>query len=123
MTQVEQLASFVSRARYDDLSADARQQLKIRIIDALGCAFGALEGQPISMLRAHLDDFGGNPLASLIGGGKTRLTAQRCITRPWYAIWTTTTAISPNRKPATPATAWEQCWPPASMQSRAAKHF
>jgi 2-methylcitrate dehydratase len=71
MTQVEQLAAFVSRARYDDLSADARQQLKIRIIDALGCAFGALEGPPITMLRAHLDDFGGNPLTSLIGGGKT----------------------------------------------------
>jgi 2-methylcitrate dehydratase len=71
MTQVEQLAAFVKRMRYADLSAEARQQLKIRIIDALGCAFGALDGPPIKMLRAQLEDFGGKPLASLIGGGKT----------------------------------------------------
>lgn len=71
MTQVEQLATFVVHARYDGLSAEARQQLKIRIIDALGCALGALKGPPINMLRAQLEDFGGNPLVSLIGGGKT----------------------------------------------------
>ncbi|GER91917.1 2-methylcitrate dehydratase [Dictyobacter vulcani] len=71
MTQVEQLAAFVVRMKYEDLSQDARQQLKIRIIDALGCAIGALEGQPIKQLRAQLDDFGGNPLTTLIGGGKT----------------------------------------------------
>ncbi len=71
MTQVEQLAAFVRRMQYEDLSSDARQQLKIRILDALGCAFGALEAPPIKMLRTHLDDFGGQPLASLIGGGKT----------------------------------------------------
>lgn len=71
MTLVEALAAFAKQASYDDLSAEARQQLKIRVIDALGCAFGALEGQPIKLLRAHLDDFGGNPLATLIGGGKT----------------------------------------------------
>src|SRR5690348_15354313 len=71
MTQAEQLAAFVANARYEDLSEDARQQLKIRIIDALGCAIGALEGPPIKLLRAQLDDFGGRPLVTLIGGGKT----------------------------------------------------
>ncbi|GCE28838.1 2-methylcitrate dehydratase [Dictyobacter alpinus] len=71
MTQVEQLAEFVARVRYEDLSEDARQQLKIRILDALGCAIGALDAPPIKMLRAQLDDFGGKPLSSLIGGGKT----------------------------------------------------
>ncbi len=71
MTQVEQLAAFVVRTRYEDLSKEACQQLKIRIIDALGCAIGALEGPPLNMLRAQLEDFGGNPLVTLIGGGKT----------------------------------------------------
>lgn len=71
MTQVEQLAAFVVRTRYEDLSEQARQQLKIRVIDALGCALGALEGPPLSMLRAQLADFGGKPLVTLIGGGKT----------------------------------------------------
>src|SRR5579883_2770245 len=71
MTQVEQLAKFAVQARYEDLSEEAVQQLKIRILDALGCAFGALEGPPIRMVRAQLEDFGGRPLVSLIGGGKT----------------------------------------------------
>ena len=71
MTMVEELAAFAVRASYDDLSEAARQQLKIRILDALGCAIGALDGAPIRALRQHLEDFGGRPLASLIGGGQT----------------------------------------------------
>ena len=71
MTQVEQLAAYVVRLTYDNLSEEARQQLKIHILDALGCAFGALEGPPIKLLREQLEDFGGRPLVTLIGGGKT----------------------------------------------------
>jgi 2-methylcitrate dehydratase len=71
MTQVEQLAAFVVREKYEDLSDEARLQLKIRILDAMGCAFGAIEGSPIKMLQAQLEDFGGKPLVSLIGSGKT----------------------------------------------------
>jgi 2-methylcitrate dehydratase len=71
MTQVEQLAAFAVRARYEDLSEEARDQLKLRILDAVGCAIGALAGPPMRMLRAQIEDFGGNPLTSLIGGGKT----------------------------------------------------
>src|SRR6266700_3156968 len=71
MTQVEQLAAFVVRKSYEDLSEEARQQLKIRILDALGCAIGALEGPPIKMLRAQLKDFGGKPLVTMFGGDKT----------------------------------------------------
>ena len=71
MTRVEQLAAFVVRATYEDLSEEASRELKIRVLDALGCAIGAIEGPPMRMLRAQLEDFGGNPLATLIGGGKT----------------------------------------------------
>ena len=71
MTLVEQLAAFVVRVTYEDLSEEAQRQLKIRIIDALGCAIGALEAPPLKMLRAQLEDFGGRPLATLIDGGKT----------------------------------------------------
>src|SRR5438874_8468366 len=71
MTQVEQLATFVAQTKYEDLSEEARQQLKIHILDALGCAFGALEGPPIKKLQAQLDNFGGMHRATFIGGGKT----------------------------------------------------
>src|SRR5438105_5884092 len=71
MTYVEQLAAFVTQATYEKLSLQARQALKIHVLDALGCAIGAVEGPPLKMLYAQLEDFGGNPLATLIGGGKT----------------------------------------------------
>jgi 2-methylcitrate dehydratase len=71
MTDVEQLAAWVVRASYEDLTAAARQALKIRILDALGCALGALDGPPMLLLRAHAETFGGQPLSTLIGGGKT----------------------------------------------------
>jgi 2-methylcitrate dehydratase len=71
MTQVEQLAAFAIQTRYEDLSEEACHQLKIRILDALGCALGALEGPPIKLVRAQIEDFGGRALVSLIGGNKT----------------------------------------------------
>jgi 2-methylcitrate dehydratase len=71
LTAAQQLASFVVRMRYDDISPEARTQLKIHTLDAIGCAIGALDAPPLRALRAQLDEFGGNELASLIGGGKT----------------------------------------------------
>ncbi len=71
MIQVEQLAAFVSRMSFKDLSEMACDQLKLRVLDGLACAFGALDGEPIRLLRLQIDDFGGTDRCSLIGGGKT----------------------------------------------------
>lgn len=71
MTQVERLAEFVTRASYEHLSEQARRELKVRVLDSLGCAAGALEGAPVRMIREQTAEFGGNPLATLVGGGKT----------------------------------------------------
>jgi 2-methylcitrate dehydratase len=69
MTEVEQLAAFVHNASYTDLSETARTQLKHRVLDALGCAIGALQGDPIRMLKSLLNDFGESQQCTLIGGG------------------------------------------------------
>src|SRR5919109_1703407 len=71
MTLAEDLAAFVVKASYDDLSDTARLQLRMRVLDSLACAIGALEGQPIRLLRTHLEDFGGQGHCTLIGGGRT----------------------------------------------------
>jgi 2-methylcitrate dehydratase len=70
MTHAEQLAAFVVRASYDDLSEAARQQLKIRVLDGLGCAIAALQGEPIRLLKAQIEEFDGAEHCTLIGGGK-----------------------------------------------------
>lgn len=71
MTEVQHLAKFVHSRQYDDLSKEAVKELKIRVLDSLGCAMGALEGGPVKKIKEQIHEFGGNPLASLIGNGKT----------------------------------------------------
>jgi 2-methylcitrate dehydratase len=70
-TRVEELARFVCRSRWEQISDPAREQLKLRVLDALGCALGALDGEPIAMVREQVLEFGGAPLCTLIGAGKS----------------------------------------------------
>ena len=71
MTMVQDLAAWVVERSFEDLSPAAVDALKIRLLDGMGCALGALDGAPIRALREHLRDFGGRPLCTMIGGGKT----------------------------------------------------
>jgi 2-methylcitrate dehydratase len=71
MTEVQDLAAFVEKASLDDLSPEALEQLKIRVLDTLGVAVGALDAEPIVAIRGLLDDLGGTEQSTLIGGGKT----------------------------------------------------
>lgn len=70
-TCVEALAEFVARARFEAISPAAVEQLKLRVLDSLGVALGALDGEPVAMVRAQLEDFGGAPRCTLIGGGRS----------------------------------------------------
>ncbi len=69
MTGVERLAEFAVRASYDDLSGAAREQLKIRVLDSLGCAIGAMDGEPVRLVRRYVAEFDRGGRCALIGGG------------------------------------------------------
>ncbi len=69
-TQVDQLAQFACGARFEDISEPAREQLTLRVLDWLGCALGALDGEPARMIAEQVREFGGAPLVTLIGAGK-----------------------------------------------------
>jgi 2-methylcitrate dehydratase len=71
MNIAQELARFVVKASYEDLSDAARLQLKTRILDSLGCAIGALDAEPVKLVREQLDDFGGTGQCGLIGGGRS----------------------------------------------------
>jgi 2-methylcitrate dehydratase len=71
MTLVEKLADFVERSSFTELSGDSLEQLKLRVLDSLGSALGALAGEPVRLIRQQVDDFGGNDRCTLIGGGRT----------------------------------------------------
>lgn len=71
MRIVEELATYIDKISYQDFSEEACQQIKLRILDSLGCACGALLGQPIQYIREHINDFGGSNQATLIGSGSS----------------------------------------------------
>jgi 2-methylcitrate dehydratase len=72
MTHVERIAEFATRASFELLSSRAREQIKIRILDSIGCAIGALEGEPIRRILKFVGELDGNGRATLIGGGRAR---------------------------------------------------
>ena len=71
MTESQNLAAFVEAATLDGASPEAVEQLKIRVLDTLGVAIGALDAEPIVAIRELLEDLGGTETSTLIGGGKT----------------------------------------------------
>jgi len=71
MSIVIELAKFINKASYDMLSKDAVKALKIRLLDSLGCAIGAIEASPVKIIREQIEEFGGNELCTLIGSSKT----------------------------------------------------
>src|SRR5262249_53008249 len=71
MTQIQQLWDFIVNASFTDMSGFAVRALKTRLLDALGCALGALEYELIRPIKDQIEDFGGRAQCTLIGGGKT----------------------------------------------------
>ena len=71
MSEVELLARFVDERQFSDISVQAHQQLKIRVLDTIGVAIGALGAAPILAISRLIGELGGRPLSTLVGGGKT----------------------------------------------------
>lgn len=69
MTEATDLATFVHGTRYDRLSEEAAQQLKIRVLDTIGVALAAQDAEPMRAIRTLLSDLGGTASATYIGGG------------------------------------------------------
>lgn len=67
MAVADELAAFTVGADISDMSADAVEQLQIRVLDALGCALGAVDAGPVRRLAEHIDDMGGNPRCTVLG--------------------------------------------------------
>jgi 2-methylcitrate dehydratase len=70
-TIAQQMAEFAAAASFSWLSDQAVARLKICVLDALGCAIGAIGMGPLATLREHTDEFAGARLCSLIGGGRS----------------------------------------------------
>lgn len=73
MTEVQQLARFIHAANFRGISAEAIEQVKIRVLDTLGVAIAAQEAGPLVAIRGLIDEIGGKGRATLIGGGQSSI--------------------------------------------------
>jgi 2-methylcitrate dehydratase len=71
VTEVEELAKFVENATFEDIKTEALEQLKIRVLDSLGCCVGALNHKVPQIIRDHVIAFGGSKDCTMISGSKT----------------------------------------------------
>ncbi|NIH71059.1 MULTISPECIES: MmgE/PrpD family protein [Auritidibacter] len=71
MTEIQDLAEFVVAADSATMSEHAVKQLKIRVMDTIAVAIGALNAEPLVAIRELVDEQGGSEQATLIGGGRT----------------------------------------------------
>jgi 2-methylcitrate dehydratase len=68
---VEALANFVVAADRGHLPDDAAMLMRRNVLDSLGCAIAALDGETVGSIREQVESVGGHPRASLIGGGRS----------------------------------------------------
>ena len=67
---LEARAAIVHSVRFDDLPAEVITAAKVRVLDTLGCAFGALHSDVGDAVRRMAADCGGATQATLIGTGE-----------------------------------------------------
>jgi 2-methylcitrate dehydratase len=69
--EVDALAEFVVAANWADLPSDAAMLLRRNVLDSVGDAIAALDGETVRVVREQIESIGGQPQASLIGGGRS----------------------------------------------------
>src|SRR5262249_10775490 len=68
---LRQIADFIADARYETISKQTKAALDRAVLDTLASAIAALGSEPARRLRDQFNEYGGRPICTLIGGGKT----------------------------------------------------
>jgi 2-methylcitrate dehydratase len=84
-SQAQGIAQFACRTKYEDLTPERRERLKVSVLDSLACAINALGARPIDACLAQAKEFGGpGGSCTLIGGGRANVV---------YAAWYNTALV------------------------------
>src|SRR2546423_15357265 len=69
--KLEQIAEWAASRTFADIKPADRPYLKLLVLDAIGCAIGALGHQPTLTVRALTDALGGSGWGTMLGAGKS----------------------------------------------------
>ena len=67
MELAARLAEYALSVKYSKLDARTLKEMKARVVDALGCAIGAFDEEPVQMARRALSPRGGGGESTLLG--------------------------------------------------------
>jgi 2-methylcitrate dehydratase len=70
---VDELGQFVVSADIDNMSDSACGSLKRNVLDTIGCAMAALDGEMAATIRDYVESMGTRGDATLIGGGRASI--------------------------------------------------
>jgi 2-methylcitrate dehydratase len=68
---MDEMAEFIVGSTLKSVSLPHRSDLKVRILDSLGCAIGALDADPVRDVRQFVADVARGGSCTLIGGGRS----------------------------------------------------
>jgi 2-methylcitrate dehydratase len=71
MTTCEQLADWATSANFKRIHSAPRHRIKLHLLDAIGCALGALHAEPIQSIRREESSANASGPCTLIGGGRS----------------------------------------------------
>ena len=72
----EYLSDYAHRLSYADLSPEAVHQVKRTLVDTLGCAAGAFDGEPAAIALRIASRVQGDPPARILGSSQTSPSRQ-----------------------------------------------
>ena len=71
MGTTEKLSNFVAQTNYTHLPQDVVNKTKLILLDSIGCALGAFALSEIKIINEIVEEWGGNPQCSIIGGSRS----------------------------------------------------
>jgi len=67
----QQLSQAITQSTYSSLSPDAIKKIKLMLLDSIGCALGGYITDRARIAMELIEECGGNPQATIIGGKRT----------------------------------------------------
>src|SRR5436309_13797758 len=82
-TLAHQLADYTCAQRFEDLSKEVVHEVKRRVIDSLGCSFGAWNEEPFVMARRVAADFSAAKGSTIFGTAHNATTDWASFANCW----------------------------------------
>jgi 2-methylcitrate dehydratase len=123
MTLAERLASYALSVKYSDLGAATVRNLKLRVVDAIGCALGAFGAEPAEIARRVAESESAKREATLLGTDRGTSAELAAFVNGLMVRYFDYNDTYLSKEPAHPSDNLGACLAVAEMQGSSGKDF